>query len=252
MGLSKGCVGKLLKSEMSNMLQQILLMPIDCISCSNEQIIIKKESGMIKSTQTYYSKLDPDMSDLAIGFYKIIYPEIGSILTNNGVLKNCNFAGDTMNSFNSIANITKGAGRSIKERKNISQSDWPPYLRNYFHSYHCLANFWLLPVCIGRKSKKLNYYDSMDVFLSVLQDEGFKLVFEKHRDYFSWVNDLNDFYKKHFLDAYSVNSKIPYVEDNSEKLVEQAISRIKDRAIDIANSEYANDLYNYFKSLELV
>lgn len=44
---------------------------------------------------------------------------------------NCCFAGDTMNSFNSMANLVCGAGKTIKERKETNKEEWPPFLTNY-------------------------------------------------------------------------------------------------------------------------
>lgn len=59
------------------------------------------------------------MSNLAIEFYKIIYDidDIDDILDESGnLLFGKQFAGDTMCSFNTIANKVPEAGRSKKQR----------------------------------------------------------------------------------------------------------------------------------------
>ncbi|MBE6055192.1 MAG: hypothetical protein E7212_15075 [Clostridium sartagoforme] len=104
----------------------VLIMPIECTRHSSGSSEIKKEDNIIKSTQTYNRALDPDMSDISIEFYKIIYSDIGNILSDCGGLKDCNFAGDTMNSFHLIANITPGAGKSKKQR---AEMDWQKITR---------------------------------------------------------------------------------------------------------------------------
>ncbi|MGL5087167.1 MAG: hypothetical protein ACRC68_15880 [Clostridium sp.] len=80
-----------------------------------------------------------------------------------------------MNSFNTIANITPGAGKSSKTR--TPDKNWPEYSRNYFNRYHYLANFWILPMETGRTTKGvLNkaikpINDYMDRFLELIHSE---------------------------------------------------------------------------------
>ena len=64
------------------------------------------------------------MSDFAIGFYSILYK---GPLNNNPILDkktnklvNNNFAGDTMNSFNSIANCIPESGKKVENRGQTS------------------------------------------------------------------------------------------------------------------------------------
>lgn len=124
------------------------MMPICCDKRYNG---IFRVNNKINTGQKYYSSADEDMSDFAIGFYNILYKESlnsNPILKNDGYLLNKEFAGDTMNSVNTIENITPGAGKTIKER--TEEGKWPEYLQNYHDKYHCLANFWLLPMDVGR------------------------------------------------------------------------------------------------------
>ena len=236
--------------EKQKQVHDVLLMPIECTSRSGTNATINKAGNAIKSTQLYKSGPDPDMSDIAIGFYKILYPEIGSILTPEGLLACQEFAGDTMNSFNSIANITKGAGQSKNSR--TPQEEWPEYLKKYHASYHCLANFWVLPIHMGRRTAKLNRRDSMDIFLSLLQGDGYETHFKPYPQYLSWADSYSEFVEKHFLGTYSNIELIPYHEGHAEELVDQAMGRITQRAEDLAKSSYCNSLYDFFYECGLI
>lgn len=238
---------------------ELLLMPIYCNKKFNE---ITRRDNQILSGQKYYSSADEDMSDFAIGFYEILYKEIldnSSILNQWGFLQSNEFAGDTMNSFNTIANITPGAGRS--RAKRTSFDEWPEYLQEYHKKYHCLANFWILPMDIGRtisggsnKAKK-PISDYMDRFLQMLHDE---ILFDIcDRDYFKRFNSWYDFRNKHFLDeSYIVNeSEIKMYSnsniDNTMNFTREALKKMMYRAECIARSKYADELWRYFDKLQL-
>jgi len=246
---------KVYTEKMKKQVAEILRTPI-VSSNKNQGIIaenILEKNGnkhtIIKSTQKYNPKcLDPDMSDFAIGFYKIIYEK--DIINASGQLINCCFAGDTMNSFNSIANITPNAGISKKLR--TKQDSWRKELKKYHNNYHCLANFWILPMCIGRKSMKLNKYDSMDIFLSMLvEDKSYENTLGSHKEYYIHFRNYNEFFKKHFLGSYDKIRKYPYNETNWLNLINQAQERIKARAYQIAESEFGPALWKYFNDLKL-
>lgn len=224
-----------------------LLTPIECTGKSRGAPIIQLRGSVIETTQTYVGCLDADMSDFALGFYEIIYKEIlgnHHIINSAGILQNSCFAGDTMNSFQSIANITPNAGRSKRTRSPIT--DWPIELQKYQRQYHCLANFWILPVNIGRKSMKLNKFDSMDIFLNQVKS-NYESVFKQHHNYYSQISNPKDFYRIHFISSYSPEIVMKYSEVNAINVINQATTRIYRRAIDLAESDYADDLYNYFE-----
>lgn len=144
----------------------ILIMPI---CCSKDYTKIEKLNDKIFTPQKYCRCADEDMSDLSIGFYERIYKgvlENKSLLDDDGVLNDKELAGDTMNSFNSLANIILG---DVDAKHRTSEDKWPEILKEYHLIYHSLANFWLIPMRIGRMSKKLNYYDSTDLFLVKLE-----------------------------------------------------------------------------------
>lgn len=222
--------------------KEILQMPIVC----NKSIKgIIRRGNVIYTGQKYYSNADEDMSDFAVGFYEIIYSNIlksGSILTKLGDFVDKNFAGDTMNSFNIISNTYNG-----------NSSSWKKYLWEFFDKYHCLANFWVIPINIGRKSKKNNHYDSMDIFLNKVNTE-FEDLSNKYKNYFENIKNPEEFLSKHFVEKPKDNSKIKeyYSSRNSKQLVEHAMNAIKERAGNISESEYSSDLWNYFnKELKL-
>lgn len=231
---------------------KILLMPI---SCKKEYSNIECKEDKILTGQKYIQSADEDMSDFTIGFYEILYRDIlklSPILKENGGLLNNEFAGDTMNSFNSIVNITPGAGKTTLTR--TSEENWPSYLKEYFHGYHCLANFWLIPIDFGRKSKKKNYYDSIDIFLNKVIEEYNNLSIQ-YKNYFENVVKFEDFFSENFvhqpretsiiLENYSIKRS------NSKILVENAWNDINKRAYDISKSQYADKLWEYFNELQL-
>lgn len=240
-------------------IREILLMPINC---DKKHDRILRVDNKIYTGQKYYSNPDEDMSDFAIGFYDIVYKDIlnsNPILKDNCYLFNKEFAGDTMNSFNTTANITLGAGKTC--RKRTAEEKWPEYLRNYHSKYHCLANFWLLPMEIGRTIKgALNkstnpVKDYMDRFLEMVHSE---IRFDGcGREYFRCFKSWDEFSSKHFLiNSYldqelKVNLYSTYNKNRSEDFIEKALEKIKQRAKCIAESKYAEELWHYFNDWQL-
>lgn len=248
--------------EKEDQIYEILLMPINCDKKYDK---ISREDNEIKTGQKYYSKPDEDMSDFAMGFYEIVYKDIlnsKQLLEDNGYLCNNEYAGDTMNSFNTIANITPGAGKSRKKR--TAKEEWPEYLQNYHSKYHCLANFWLLPMEIGRTirgtlNKAINPTgDYMDRFLEKLNSEvRFDESDMKYSKYFSCFKNWDDFTDKHLLkNSYldqnlKVNLYSNYNKERSEYFIEKALDKIEQRAKCIAKSNYAEELWDYFNEWQL-
>ncbi len=261
------------KQEVRN----ILLTPIECVAHkqSSEVLWIKQDyehekilpseekftSARISSTQKYRRALDPDMSDLAVKFYEIVYADtLKDILNERGSCNNCNFLGDTINSFNSIANNIPEAGKSAKER--TQKDNWPDFLKNYHSQYHCLANFWVLPMCIGRTGTKINKYDSVDIFLNKLEKDY--SVLEKHADYFKRLKTYEKFCEKHFIKSYAPLRTDEVLEmyrighdkkaktelelkNDAEKLIQQAYKCMESRADSIISNEtVCKELYECF------
>lgn len=265
---------------------KILLMPIKCIGYSNHKPSITIENGAINTTQTYYPQYvdkvtkkpfryafepDCDMSDFAVGFYEILYIKYlrnQSILTKLDSLTNYNYAGDTMNSFNTIANTVPEAGKSSKLR--TPENQWPRWLQDYYKNYHCLANFWLLPMHIGRTSKwtpkclkewsKSDIHpiqDYMDRFLILLKQNYKKYKEELYTDYFQKIQSFEKFAEIHMLkgsyvdESYEIN-RFSIGDVDKAKVGKMVFEMIKKRAVSIANSDCAEELLLYFKQNSLI
>lgn len=277
-------------SKRSKQVYEVLLTPIEFYSENyeegksykdyKEEVKIFKDGSVIKSTQSYYPLYqdrngkdvrynffsDPDMTDFACGFYEIIYNEIlkgEKIVKEDGNLFDKNFVGDTMNSFNYIANRVPEAGKTMKNR--TPYNTWPEYLQSYYKQYHCLANFWMLPMEIGRENKitlSKGYYDYklcigtqdyMDKFL--LQVE---LCWDKYKDYdyFARIKEFDEFARINFLVGsylYSDMSIFNYSDKRPEEVIYLIQGRMRIRATAISESEeYSKVLYEYFKKYGLV
>lgn len=220
--------------------KRILRRPIVCIRWNKKPFI---RDNIIYSGQTYYSTPDEDMSDFAVGFYNIVY---GDILKNGMLdkwnLLNKDFAGDTMNSFISIAKLANF------EKSNCEITE---IILDYYNSYHCLANFWVLPFNIGRRSAKLNLYDSLDIFLETINSEAeYKKTMGKYDSYINAFS-YNEFLEKHFLNTYTPK-RIEYKEETVTDLINHANDMMERRAVAIAESDKAEALYKYFSELNLI
>lgn len=273
----------MLTDEKRKKVRNILLTPIECITHKpfsihiehdndNDEIFPSKgkfTNARIISSQKYRNALDPDMSDLAIEFYSIIYSDIlksQEILKEKGALENYDFAGDTINSFNSIANNVAGAGQSVKQR--TEKKDWPEFLQEYYDQYHCLANFWILPMRIGRTGKKLNYYDSVDIFLNRLKEEY--SVLGKYADYNERLKLPDEFLTKHFIEKYvqlstddvlKKYSKSKDEKDKTEKELEDDAYELVNRAYEfmelraesiLSDENKCEELYELFDKLKIL
>lgn len=195
------------------------------------------------------------MSDFAVGFYNIVYEDIlsGKCLLDGKYLTDCCFAGDTMNSFNAIANLVPEAGGTKAAR--TEESKWPEFLKKFYKQYHCLANFWVLPMCIGRSSAKLNRYDSTDMFLNLLKSDY--EVLKRHVNYWEKLGDYDEFCERHFLNGYEPleveKVKKLYSEGQAQGLVAHAAACMEKRAETISSrQDICERLYRYFQGLGLV
>lgn len=187
-------------------LRTILLAPIEV---DRNISGYKYEKGKIYSGIEYKpDNPDADMSSVAVDFYELIYADLletigGRILGNGGKPVNTNFMGDTMNSFNTIAN-RKGTGAGPSKDSRTPETEWEDYLKVYKEKYHCLANFWLIPMGVGRtpgsewgKMKKAKDYP--DRFLGVLNG-NFKKYKEMYNDYFLKIDTIKKFCEINYLD----------------------------------------------------
>lgn len=158
-----------------------------------------------------------------------------------------------MNSFNTIANKTPGAGKSRLQRTQEEQ--WPQQLIDYKNSYHCLANFWLLPMEIGRTTRgelnkaKSPISDYVDRFLNMINEQVKFAGID--RPYFHYFKDFQDFADKHFLIGVYVTENLEVIEYSQDEstFIEKANQKIKGRAKRITESKYVDELWNYFYPL---
>lgn len=243
--------------EKKKQVYRVLIMPIFVTKHSgfneNKSIEIYSKNEAIYTTQSYWQpyvdidtgqifrydiNLDCDMSDFACGFYEIIYKKILNncqIVDGEGGLINNQFAGDTMNSVSRIP--------GLKDK------------------YHCLANFWMIPMELGRKSKsvlsktsnKYDILDFMDRFLILMKFEWNKYL-KDYNEYFGLIDTFINMKDIHFLSQGYIDQKgdvLCYSDQVCEKTSEYLWETICTRAKMIAESEYVLELWNYFNSYKL-
>ena len=237
----------------SKQVYEVMLMPIKCVEhCgfgNARKVNICRDNNSIKSTETYWSQYrdrdtgkpfrypfvsDCDMSDFACGFYEILYKDILQgmlkLVDEDGNLVDKEFAGDTMTSVSKL-----------------------PGLRD---KYHCLANFWLLPMEIGRTSKndwtktsrKYDVQDFMDRFLLLLKGN-----FEKYKhfypSYFKEIDSFENFVEIHYLGGsyidknFNINEFSNIIDTFTSDML---FEFMKNRAESISKSEYVDELWDYF------
>ncbi len=201
--------------------KKILLTPIVTDKYING-IFIK--NNVIYSGQKYYSSDDCDMSDFAVGFYKIIYKNNllkKELLNDKNKLNDLSIAGDTMNTYIKIAKLDK---------KNLLTD----YLKEYYFKYRSLANFWLIPYLFGRKGKKLNGYDSISMFLELLECD-YNEILKSHETYTNEIPDYNEFLNAHFLNNFSSDNYLRlFKSKNRKELVLNINENIDARAEEIS------------------
>lgn len=213
---------------------------------------IKFHNGIIGSGQNYDHEFDPDMSNIAIKFYKIIYDidiinNDGSIIGSESEGIDTRIAGDTMCSFNTVANKFESAGNCKANR--TPYPCWPLSLQRFRILYHCLANFWLLPLNEGRTlNGKYKVKDYMDKYLKQIKN-NYTNYFKSYKTYINQFDSFETFSKKHFLidSNYISNDKIVEFSDKDpEQIVAAMINFIEARADAISKSEYQDKLYNLY------
>ena len=237
-------------TEKENIVYEILLTPIKCEK-NVPKIYIK--DNVVYSPQLYKGNPDEDMSDFSVGFYKIVYKGIlgennVDILKKDGTYKNKNYMGDTIHSFNSLANVILD-NKSKNERS--PKEAWPKELIDYQSKYHCLANFWVIPMSHGRTSAKLNRYDSLDAYLNKVCTGAIKNADEYFQKF-----KYESFLEIHGMSWYKIsdNPLGIYISKDYDGCIDE-IQRIYDfwekRASEIAK-KYNSELYDYFQGLGLI
>jgi len=241
--------------NMKKQVYEILLIPIDC---KKEYPIIERTKDRILTGQKYIRSVDEDMSNFTIDFFEILYKDslqLNPILNENGNLFNKEFAGDTMNSFARIANRTLRVSKLDKER--ALEEYWPEYLILFHKQYHCLANFWMIPMDIGRTLKKWSKAttscDYMDRFL-ITYKENQQIYIKMYPTYFSMFDGIRDFAERNFLLGSYLNENMETDMYSDTKQYESCAviksmqEKIKLRARCIAESNCVTELWKYFNS----
>lgn len=259
-----------MSNEKREQVYDVLLTPIICEKNEKE---IRFRNGVIFSPQDYYGTPDEDMCRFAVDFYDILYKSIipeGGVL-KNAYLRNKEFAGDTMHSFKSVANLLI---KAIYNDKLNMEIPGMPYLEYYKVHYHCLANFWIIPMRHGRSSPKRikdghETYDFSEFYIqdvgknwkSLKEDSEITYVTrnseQKYENYFNKFDSINSFCNTHFInnprpaDEY----KSEDYKDEPEELLDLALKSIRERARSIAfdtESDIPNELWDCFNDLGLI
>lgn len=247
--------------EKRKQVYEVLLTPIICEK--NKEL--RFQNGVIISPQDYYSKPDEDMCNFTVGFYNILYknkiPE--GVLLENGDFRDKEFAGDTMHTFKSVANLLMKGFYNDELNMEIPSI---PYLDYYKAHYHCLANFWIIPMRHGRTSPKKikggkETYDFSEFYLQDVQANWESL---RKQDKIQYVRQgRTRTYDNYFLKFESFvelcdTHFISFTEHNApikpEDLPDMAIESIRERARKIAfdKSDIPNRLWDYFNKLGLI
>ena len=229
--------------DKEDQVKKILLMPIIASKDIKGITLATRNDtneSFILSGHSYGDTTDEDMSDIAICFYKEIY-DID--IMNKEKYGDVDFAGDVMNSYKRIAGrITCSSDKKEKWKK----------------MYHCLANFWILPMEVGRKgtkgfSKSQVSKDYMDGFLKVLS-EKYAEYSERYKEYFAEFGEFTEFCEKHCI-------KNVYFKDNERvkitglKKADQVINVMESMCIKRANELWkakGEELYSLFEQCNLI
>lgn len=128
-----------------NWLRKMLLTPIRC------EGIKVLEMNVISSSGKRYETVDEDMSDLAIAFYETLYGKtmLESVESVDSKKHFCcdDFAGDTMNSYKSVANQFFGGNpkRCAKRKEAEKTGKFLPGFKNILTATTAWQIFGLSP-----------------------------------------------------------------------------------------------------------
>lgn len=240
---------KNLFTDTQEKIKEILLMEIS----SEKTDLIRKEDGKIISPQRYGSDKghrrgkDPDMSDLAVAFYEILYKDIlpgnGKILGEDTLFKDTAFAGDTMFTFSKLKKSLLAAHKG----DNVTIEKIETGMEKLKGSYHCLANFWLIPEAHGRRLMKAASFDSPDIYLEKIKENlaTYKEQFPRYYGAYTLVTIESC---HHFKTS---ETRIRLIRERDERIIEEYLDAIDKRAAEIAIS-HEKELADLFKRYGLM
>lgn len=229
-------------TDSQRQLYDYLLLPV---MVSRHYREIMYENGRLLSPQKYRNGLDGDMSDVSVCFYEKLYGHVIpglKILSDDGSFVNPEFAGDTMYSFSTVANLVLG-----DKNKNCRSpyETWPEELKEFYSVSHTLANFWMIPARFGRMGTKLNRYDSPDLFLDKLKarfsefQEEYEILYKgrAYQSYFTMFSDYEMFCRAHFaVRSDRISESSYWSQDACREALPFLTEAVRDRARRIAVS----------------
>lgn len=291
----------MLVKDQQESLKNLLLMPIKVDKLAQS---IQREKDIIISPQSYKGIGDPDMSDLSVTFYEIVYRDIlpaNHLLGTgeNDSFKNSfedpSFAGDTMNSFNTIAGKLirflkiggvpmsscyympdDSAGRLRLILASDVSKETKDIFKKFYALYHSLANFWVIPLAMGRTSPKkvfigenwLSTQDYMWKFLTYLKENWtdlqqqsclgkFEDSLEQQQAYFNKFEHYQQFVEKHCIDESiykaatkdKTSNRGALDEKQTIEAVKDMIAAIEKRAELLSKSRYNEELWHLLSRL---
>lgn len=217
--------------------KEILLMPIEATKPNSKNRFERKpckitSQMLYKSPHTKNINPDPDMSDIAIKFYEIIYG-IKILNENNGIT----FPGYTGDTLNSYKTIEKRISEKISQAPDKSKiAEYNRLIQEWKRRYHCLANFGLLWYKTTRSTSKypgpVKASDSLDVYILGQGEEfiSFHYLYN-YKPISDNIKDINDKY-----------------EHTPDEVIKKMIECIELRADNIVRDEkVCNKLYDFFK-----
>ena len=240
---------KRLLTDTQEKIKEILLMEIS----SEKTDLPGKEGGKIISPQRYGSDKshrrgkDPDMSDLAVAYYEILYKDIlpgeGKILGKDTLFSDEAFAGDTMFTFRKLKKSLLAAHKGDKAAIERIETG----MERLNGSYHCLANFWLIPKAHGRGLMKAGSFDSPDIYLEKVK-ENHATYKEQFPSYYG-AYTLETIKSCHHFKA--SETRIRLIRERDERIIEEYLDAIDKRAEEIAIS-HEKELADLFKRYGLM
>ncbi|WP_143242346.1 hypothetical protein [Bifidobacterium bohemicum] len=167
------------------------------------------------------------------------------------------------------------------KRSSQDKREWPPYLREYYAFYHCLANFWIAPKGIGHgwhphhrqcdinRGRFTGLQDYIDAYLQKIygffclnQKNNFQCKYDpdnKHRTFYEqfgdeqkgWDTFINVFCLEPYLSSTVKNEFIRLSIMNAETFCVIVKTLIQQRAVLLAE-KYQTELSILFSSLKTV
>lgn len=91
--------------------------------------------------------------------------------------------------------------KSKNEVKSTPKGKWPKELIDYQSKYHCLANFWVIPMCHGRSITTHRRYDSLDYYLNEVDSQ----LIKNPDGYFQNFTTYETFLEIHGMSGYETS-----------------------------------------------